>query len=66
MLGRTIDRRAFLKRSGIAVGAGAVASQLPFNILEKSQAAQDAGGRIEVKRTICTHCSVGCAIDAVV
>ncbi|HSC93961.1 MAG TPA: twin-arginine translocation signal domain-containing protein, partial [Burkholderiales bacterium] len=66
MLGRTIDRRTFLKRSGIAVGAGAVASQLPFNVVDKAEAAQDAGGRIEVKRTICTHCSVGCAIDAVV
>jgi formate dehydrogenase major subunit len=66
MLGRTIDRRTFLKRSGIAVGAGAVASQLPFNIVDKAEAAQDAGGMIEVKRTICTHCSVGCAIDAVV
>jgi formate dehydrogenase major subunit len=24
------------------------------------------GAKIEVKRTVCTHCSVGCAIDAVV
>ena len=67
MLGRTIDRRTFLQRSGIALGAGAVASQLPFNIVDKAEAAQEAGGgKIEVKRTICTHCSVGCAIDAVV
>src|SRR5688572_505309 len=67
MLGRTIDRRAFLQRSGVALGAGAVATQLPFNIVEKAEAAQDAaGGKLEVKRTICTHCSVGCSIDAVV
>ena len=66
MLGRTIDRRTFLKRSGVTLGAGAVAMQLPFNIVEKAEAAQDAGGRIEVKRTVCTHCSVGCAVDAVV
>jgi formate dehydrogenase major subunit len=65
MLGRTIDRRTFLKRSGVTLGAGAVASQLPFSIVEKAQA-QQAGGQLEVKRTICTHCSVGCAIDAVV
>jgi formate dehydrogenase major subunit len=32
MLAKTIDRRAFLKRSGVAVGAGAFATQLPFNI----------------------------------
>jgi formate dehydrogenase major subunit len=67
MLGRTIDRRAFLQRSGIALGAGAVATQLPFNIVEKAEAAQDAaGGKLEVHRTICTHCSVGCSLDAVV
>jgi formate dehydrogenase major subunit len=67
MLGRTIDRRAFLQRSGIALGAGAVATQLPFNIVEKAEAAPDAaGGKIEVHRTVCTHCSVGCSIDAVV
>jgi formate dehydrogenase major subunit len=67
MLGRTIDRRAFLQRSGVALGAGAVASQLPFNIVDRAAAAQDAGGgKTEVKRTICTHCSVGCSIDAVV
>ena len=67
MLGKTIDRRTFLQRSGIALGAGAVASQLPFNIVERSEAASDAGGgKIEVKRTVCTHCSVGCSLDAVV
>ncbi len=68
MTGRTIDRRAFLKRSGIAVGAGAAVSQLPFNIVSEAQAQDKAApaGKIEVKRTICTHCSVGCAIDAVV
>src|SRR5476651_2532905 len=68
VLGRTIDRRTFLKRSGVAAGAGAFASQLPFNMIGKAEAADEAreGGKIEVKRTVCTHCSVGCAIDAVV
>ena len=67
MLGKTIDRRTFLQRSGIALGAGAVASQLPFNIVDSTQAAQGAGGgATENKHTICTHCSVGCALTAVV
>ncbi|HXV10273.1 MAG TPA: formate dehydrogenase subunit alpha [Burkholderiales bacterium] len=66
MLGKTIDRRTFLQRSGITLGAGAVAVQLPFNLVQKAEAAQQTGGKIEVKRTICTHCSVGCSIDAVV
>ena len=33
MLAKTIDRRTFLKRSGVAAGAGAFASQLPFNMI---------------------------------
>ncbi|HKI63175.1 MAG TPA: formate dehydrogenase subunit alpha [Burkholderiales bacterium] len=65
---KTMDRRAFLRRSGVTLGAGAVASQLPFNMIGKAEAAMEPGesGNIEIKRTVCTHCSVGCAIDAVV
>ena len=64
-LAKTMDRRAFLRRSGVTLGAGAVASQLPFNLIGNAEA-QDkkAAGKVEVKRTVCTHCSVGCAIDA--
>jgi formate dehydrogenase major subunit len=67
-LGRTMDRRAFLKRSGLTVGAGAFASQLPFNMIGRVEAATETkgDGKIEVKRTVCTHCSVGCSIDAIV
>jgi formate dehydrogenase major subunit len=64
----TVDRRAFLRRSGLGVGVGIVASQL--TLVKKAEAASkgavDGSGKIEVKRTVCTHCSVGCAIDAVV
>jgi len=66
----TLDRRAFLKRSGVGVGVGIAAGQLSF--VRKAEASpeavrsQDGKGKIEVKRTICSHCSVGCAIDAVV
>ncbi|MBK5104259.1 MAG: molybdopterin-dependent oxidoreductase, partial [Burkholderiales bacterium] len=69
MLAKTIDRRTFLKRSGVTAGAGAFASQLPFNMIGSAQAAGETkleGSKVEVKRTVCTHCSVGCAIDAVV
>lgn len=65
----TMDRRAFLRRSGLGVGVGIAASSLL--LVKKAKAADGKGpaigeGRIEVKRTVCTHCSVGCAIDAVV
>src|SRR5688500_1509585 len=66
VLAKTMDRRAFLKRSGVTVGAGAVASQLPFSMIGTAEAQDAAAGKLEVKRTVCTHCSVGCAIDAVV
>jgi formate dehydrogenase major subunit len=64
----TMDRRAFLRRSGLGVGAGIAASQL--TLVKKAQAADKAAAgaesKVEVKRTVCGHCSVGCAIDAVV
>ena len=70
MLAKTINRRAFLKRSGVAVGASASLAALAgrFNVISRAEAADDkaAGGKTEIKRTVCTHCSVGCAIDAVV
>src|SRR5512146_1933765 len=62
----TMDRRTFLKRSGLVAGAGAFASQLPYGVIGKAGAAGEAAGKVEVKRTVCTHCSVGCSIDAVV
>ena len=63
----TMDRRAFLKRSGLVAGAGAFASQLPYGTMGKAQAADEtANVKTEVHRTVCTHCSVGCAVDAVV
>lgn len=64
----TMDRRVFLRRSGIGLGAGLAASQL--TLVKKADAADPpkAGGerKIEVRRTVCGHCSVGCAVDAVV
>src|SRR5438034_799128 len=63
----TMDRRAFLKRSGIGVGAGIAAAQL--GLIQRAKAAdgdQAAASKIQVRRTVCTHCSVGCAVDAVV
>ena len=64
----TMDRRSFLRRSGLGVGAGLVASEL--TLVRKAEAADakaaEGGGKVEVKRTVCGHCSVGCALDAVV
>ena len=66
----TMDRRGFLRRSGLGLGAGIAAGQL--TLVRKAQAASpsagaaESAGKVEVRRTVCGHCSVGCAIDAVV
>ena len=62
----TMDRRAFLRRSGLGVGVGLATSQL--TLVKKVQAADSAApaSRPVVRRTVCSHCSVGCAVDAVV
>ncbi|MBK7060879.1 MAG: formate dehydrogenase subunit alpha [Rubrivivax sp.] len=64
----TMDRRAFLRRSGLGVGAGLAASEL--TLVRRAEAATPGATsgerKVEVKRTVCGHCSVGCAIDAVV
>ncbi|MBM3367988.1 MAG: formate dehydrogenase, partial [Betaproteobacteria bacterium] len=65
VMAKTMDRRTFLRRSGFAAGAGAVATQLPFQLIGEAQANKGkATGKVEVKRTVCSHCSVGCAVDA--
>jgi formate dehydrogenase major subunit len=60
LLGRTIDRRAFLKRTGIAAGGAAVAIGLPARMMRRADAADAAaaGGDTVVKKSVCTHCSV--------
>ncbi len=62
----TMDRRAFLRRSGIGVGVGLAGSQL--TLVKKADAADPAAAPSApvVRRTVCSHCSVGCAVDAVV
>ena len=61
-----IDRRTFLRRSGIAGGALAALSTLPLGSVRTAKAA--AAGPLTsgatVRKTICTHCSVGCTVTA--
>src|SRR5258706_13278103 len=61
---KTVDRRTFLRGSGIAAGAAAVASQLPLNLGGEAPAQAKKPGNTVGKRTVCTHCSVGCANHA--
>ena len=67
-VGEAIDRRTFLKRSGVALGAGAAASMFAPQLMKKAQAAAGfspmAGVKTEIRRSVCTHCSVGCGVVA--
>jgi formate dehydrogenase major subunit len=63
-----LKRRRFLVGAGVAAGAGALARHLPLNVIEPAQADPVPNTPVptEVKRTVCSHCSVGCSVDAVV
>ncbi|WP_422367652.1 formate dehydrogenase subunit alpha [Pelagibius sp.] len=61
--GSAIDRRTFLKRSGLAAG-GAAAATVPFGMVKKAEAASAATGDITLVKSVCTHCSVGCTVVA--
>ncbi|MGX1925016.1 formate dehydrogenase subunit alpha [Vibrio sp. NH-7] len=61
-----ISRRAFMKNSSLAAG-GAVAGACLFTpgMIKKAEAKSvDPSAKTDVKRTICSHCSVGCGIYA--
>jgi formate dehydrogenase major subunit len=66
VLGKTIDRRRFLRNAGIALGGGAVATNLAPTMVRRAEATADAArtGEITKLRTVCSHCSVGCGTIA--
>jgi formate dehydrogenase major subunit len=66
LLGKTIDRRAFLRRAGLAAGGTAVAVGLPTRMMRRASAADAvaADGGAVTRRSVCTHCSVGCGVIA--
>ena len=60
-----LDRRTFLRRSGLAAGAGAAIGLMPLGSVRKAQAGPKiVGAPTEIKKNICTHCSVGCTVIA--
>ncbi len=57
-----VDRRAFLRGSGLAVGGLAALTAGVGRVTPA--AAQTSNGRVEVVKSVCTHCSVGCTVLA--
>ena len=61
----TLDRRAFLRNSGLTIGGIAAASAAGIGRVQKAEAAGSASGaKIDIKKSVCTHCSVGCTVMA--
>ncbi|MFV0369262.1 MAG: formate dehydrogenase subunit alpha [Hyphomicrobiaceae bacterium] len=62
----TVNRRSFLRNSGLAVGGIAATSTFTASRVQPAKAAAPAAanGNIEIKKSICTHCSVGCTVIA--
>ncbi len=60
-----VDRRTFLKRSGLVAGGLAAASAFTGGMVTKAEAQGAAGAsKVEIKKSVCTHCSVGCTVMA--
>ena len=62
---RAIDRRTFLKRSGLAASGLAAAATLTTARVKRAEAAINKDGApVKTVKTVCTHCSVGCSVIA--
>jgi formate dehydrogenase major subunit len=61
-----LDRRAFLRRSGLAAGGLAALGALPLASVRNAQAGPPPapGAQVTIRKSICTHCSVGCTVTA--
>ncbi len=66
LTGRSVNRRTFMRHSGLAAGGAALTSLAAApGMMRKAQAAKtDRTGEIKTVRSVCTHCSVGCGIYA--
>jgi formate dehydrogenase major subunit len=60
------DRRTFLRRSGLAAGGLAALGTLKLGAVRKAEAGPPppAGAPVTVRKSVCTHCSVGCTVTA--
>ena len=65
--GASLDRRTFLRHSGLAVGAAAMVGGLQLQMMRRAEAEETTGNAekdVEIRRSVCTHCSVGCGVIA--
>ncbi|MAQ85550.1 MAG: formate dehydrogenase, partial [Maritimibacter sp.] len=58
----SVDRRAFLRGSGLAIGGLAAIGATGGTVTQAT--AQSAEEAVEIRKSVCTHCSVGCTVMA--
>ncbi|MEK9622689.1 MAG: molybdopterin-dependent oxidoreductase, partial [Alphaproteobacteria bacterium] len=58
-----VDRRTFLRGSGLAIGGLAAAATLVGPSVTPAKAAGASAAAV-IKKSVCTHCSVGCTVVA--
>jgi len=59
-----LDRRAFLRRSGLVATGLATIGALPLANVQKAEAAGPNVAGATIRKSVCTHCSVGCTVTA--
>jgi formate dehydrogenase major subunit len=64
--GGGVDRRDFLRRSGLVTGGLAALGSLSLGAIRRAQAGPPppAGATVTWRKNMCTHCSVGCSVIA--
>ena len=67
LFGRAVNRRTFLRHSGVTASGAALATIAAPTMVKKVRAAENfpkEGVETEIKLSVCTHCSVGCGVVA--
>lgn len=59
-----MDRRGFLRGSGLAVGGLAAVSMMAKTVQKAEAGNAWQVGAVETKKSVCTHCAVGCTVEA--
>jgi formate dehydrogenase major subunit len=63
---RGLDRRTFLRRSGLVAGGLGTLGVLPLANVRRAEAGPPpaVGAQVAIRKSVCTHCAVGCTVTA--
>src|SRR5436190_20880810 len=63
---KNLDRRSFLRRSGLVAGSLTALGSLPLTSIRQAEAGPPPppDATVTTRKHFCTHCSVGCSVIA--